>query len=75
MAAARSPTKRLFSHDSLRGSRRRQRGLDSESSDLQKQLSLDGQVSVLSEGKPKLERLSSKKQQEEWDKELPQVCQ
>ena len=79
-AAAVGSPKRLFSHHSLRGSRRRRHGSgsDSESADisLQKQISFERQTSVLAaeDGKPKLKRLTSKKQQEEWDKDMPEVC-
>ena len=75
-----SPQRRL-SRRSLRRSGRRRHGSATESevdSNLAKQVSLDQQVSMMSDGgfhgsTPDLKRITSQKQQEEWDKDIPKV--
>ena len=76
-----SSPQRLLSRRSLRRSGRRRHGSASESdgdSILAKQVSLDQQISVISDGDfhsstADLKRITSQKQQEEWDKDIPKV--
>ena len=76
-----SSPQRLLSRRSLRRSGRRRHGSASESdgdSILAKQVSLDQQMSVISDGgfhgsTADLKRITSQKQQEEWDKDIPKV--